>query len=102
MEEQSLTLQNLEEYTDKKVSAWSLISVDAKNLAACDYATEIAFFDIGGIANGKKENLSQVYSKTTSDGTFTFNFCKRAIPAPQFCGDNDSYAFMQPTIPGIR
>jgi hypothetical protein len=102
MKEQSLTLQNLEELTAKKFAAWSLISVDTKNLDPCNYATETAFFNIGGIVDGNNKNLSQVYTKTTSDGTFTFNFCKRAIPAPKFCVDSDSYAFMQPIIAGTR
>jgi hypothetical protein len=52
--------------------------------------------------DGNPKNLSQVYTKTTSDGTFTFNFCKRAIPAPQSCADSDSYAFKQPIIVGTR
>lgn len=34
----------------------TLISVDIKNLGACNYATDSAFYNVGGIIDGVKDN----------------------------------------------
>jgi hypothetical protein len=38
----------------------SMIAVDVSNLGACNYATNSAIYNIGGIQDGNKDNLQQI------------------------------------------
>ena len=78
----------------------SLISVDIKNLGACSYATDSAFYNVGGIIDGDEKNTNQKDTRTTSDASpviYTFNFCEAPLPTDQIPAgcptDQDFYAF---------
>ena len=105
----SLFLQNLSDRPEglaeinqienkiKGVVDASLISVDIKNLGACNYATDSAFYNVGGIIDGNKDNTNQKDSRTTADAspvTYVFNFCEAALPADQIpsgCPTDQAY-----------
>ena len=108
----SLFLQNLSDRPEglaeinqienkiKGVVDASLISVDIKNLGACNYATDSAFYNVGGIMDGNKDNTNQIDSRTTADAspvTYVFNFCEAELPADQIPGgcptDQAYYAY---------
>lgn len=75
----------------------SLISVDVKNLGACNYATKAALYNVGGIVDGDKDNTSQVNQQMLTDGgIYYFNFCEAKVTPPEGCDDGDYYAYYIP------
>lgn len=70
----------------------SLISVDIKNLGACNYATDSALYNLGGIVpSSDAQDTQQV--QTPAAGVI-FNFCEAPLPTPDGCPSGDFYAFI--------
>lgn len=75
--------------------------MDVKNLGACNYATDSAFYNVGGIMDDQKDNTNQYDSRTAAGATFYFNFCEAPIDKTKFTGlptqcqaiDGDYYAY---------
>jgi hypothetical protein len=63
----------------------SLISVDVKNLGACNYATERGLYSVGGIVSPDTNSLQVVEQVGTASNNYTFNFCEAALPTPAGC-----------------
>lgn len=81
-----------------------LNSVDWNSLAPCYYATEQAFFNLGGIMNNDDSSTQQVKTFIQSDWGLEINFCEDALPASEYsgitCNDENSFAYIYETSKG--
>ena len=73
----------------------SFVSEDQKYLTECNYASNFAFFNLGGIVDGESGNAAQEYTMSSFRGNYTFNFCKQEIQSPQLCAAKNSYGFFE-------